>query len=162
MGGPGVDFRPSRGLFLSPAGQRKAEQKTKQQAIQEGKTTSNAKHKLAPGSWPERLLGFSSEVFAFNSAEVFGFTSAEEFAFHSADAFGFSSAEVLGFSSEVLGFSSEVCGFSSEVLGFSFEFWALALRNINIVISECICTVSVRIEVNPLFPKGPSCPRSRA
>ena len=106
------------GRFLSPAGQRKAEQPTKQQAIQEGKATSKAKHKLAPGCLPERLLGFSSEVFAFNSAEVFGFPSAEVLAFSSADAFGFSSAEVLGFSSEVSGFSSEVCGFISEVLGF--------------------------------------------
>ena len=39
---PGVDFRPSGGRFFSPAGQRKAEQITKQQAIKEGKTTSKA------------------------------------------------------------------------------------------------------------------------
>ena len=87
--------------FLSPAGQRKAEQTTKQQAIQEGKTTSKAKQTIAPGSWPQRPLAFSSEVFAFTSAEVFGFPSAEVLALSSADAFGFSSAEVLGFSFEV-------------------------------------------------------------
>ena len=73
---PGGRFSTFRGAISEPAGQRQAEQTTKQQAIQEGKVTSKAKQKLAPGSWPERLLGFSSEVFAFNSAEVFGFPSA--------------------------------------------------------------------------------------
>ena len=102
---PGVHFRGPRGRFSTfrgsiyqPCGAAKSRAKTKQQAIQEGKTTSTAKQQLAPGSWSERLLGFSSEVFAFSSAEVFGFTSAEVLALSSADAFGFSSAGVLGFS----------------------------------------------------------------
>ena len=105
MGGRGLGKNAklafSHGSISEPRGAKKSRANNKATSNTRRQNDKQRKTKIASGSWPARLLGFSSEVFAFNSAEVFGFPSAEVLALSSADAFGFSSAEVLGFSFEV-------------------------------------------------------------